>query len=82
MQELAGEIEDLTRESQEMLEAELANREDADAVTLDSAFLNALQSVDTQSFSAIEGNYAYDQLYNYDSLVANYVEQQLQIGVT
>jgi hypothetical protein len=82
MQELAGEIEDLTAEAKEMTEAALANREDASAVTLDSAFLNALQSVDTQSFSAIQGNYAYDQLYNYDSLVGKYHDQQLQTGVT
>jgi hypothetical protein len=81
MQELAGEIEDLNKEAQANIDAELANREDTEAVSINSQFLNSVQQQDTTMFPAIAGNYAYDSLYNYDSLVGNYHEQQLQTGV-
>jgi hypothetical protein len=81
-QELAEDLEEMTTAAQEKIDEEKKNREGIDAVALDSQFLNALQSVDTTRFPAIEGNYAYDQLYNYDSLVSNYHKSQLQTGVT
>ena len=81
MQALAEDIKDTAAEAQAKIDAELANRPDTEAVALDSQFLAAVQSADTASFPAIQGNYSYDQLFNYDSLVGNYHNQQLQIGV-
>jgi len=79
--EIAEDLQETAAEAQKKIEDELANRPDVEAVALDSQFLTALQSADTSSFPAIQGNYAYDTLYNYDSLVGNYVNQQLQTGV-
>ena len=80
-QELAEEIQELNAEAQEKLEAEKANRENTEAVAVDSQFLTAIQGVDTTYFPAIQGQYSFDQLYNYDSLVGKYHDTQLQIGV-
>lgn len=80
-QELAKELDETNREAQERIEKELANREDVKAVAVDANFLAAIQSVDTNYFPAIQGNYSYDETYNYDSLIANYHNQQLQKGV-
>jgi len=79
--ELAEELAETAAEAQKKIDDELANREDVEAVAIDSQFLAALQSTDTNYFPAIQGNYAYDQTYNYDSLVGNYHNQQLQKGV-
>ncbi len=81
-QELAEDLLEAAEESKERLEEVIDNEPDAKSVGIDSNFLIALQSVDTNYFPAIEGQYNYDQLYNYDSLVGSWNDQQLQIGVT
>lgn len=80
-QELAEEIQELNAEAQEKIDAEKANREDAEAVAVDAQFLAGIQGVDTNYFPAISGQYNFDQLYNYDSLVGKYHDTQLQVGV-
>lgn len=80
-QEMAEDIEQLNKEAQEKLDAEKNKRQDVSEVAIDSNFLAAIQSVDTTMFPAIQGQYEYDTLYDYDSLVGNWHEQQLQIGV-
>lgn len=79
--ELAEDIEETTREAQKKLDEAKNKREDIEAVALDSQFLAAVQGVDTTRFPAIHGQYQYDTLYDYDSLVGNYHNTQLQIGV-
>jgi hypothetical protein len=81
LNELGKELQETAAEAQKKLEEEKANRPDIEAVAVDSQFLAALQSVDTGAFPAVQGNYAYDETYNYDSLVGNYHNQQLQIGI-
>ena len=73
--------EEATAAAQEKIDEEKENRDDTNAVELDSSFIAYMQSVDTSYFPAIEGQYQYDQTYNYDSLIADYHDQQLRIGV-
>ncbi|MEE8599291.1 MAG: Calx-beta domain-containing protein [Dehalococcoidales bacterium] len=80
-QELAEDLAEATTEAQEKIDEELENREDSDAVDLDPSFIAYMQSVDTSYFPAIQGQFEYNQTYNYDSLVSNYHNQQLQTGV-
>lgn len=81
-QQLAEDLYAAAEESRERVEEAMQNQEGAKAVGVDSQFLIALQSVDTTYFPAIQGQYNYDQLYNYDSLVGNWHSQTLQTGVT
>lgn len=80
-QEIAADLLETAEEAAAKIEEEKNKRGSVEAVALDSQFLVALQSVDTNYFPAIQGQYNYDQMFNYDSLVGNYHNQQLQIGV-
>jgi hypothetical protein len=80
-QEIATDLLETAEEAAAKIEEEKNKRGDVEAVALDSQFLIALQSVDTNYFPAIQGQYNYDEMFNYDSLVGNYYNQQLQIGV-
>jgi hypothetical protein len=79
--ELAEEMQTSIDEAQAELDKEKANRDDLDTVKLDSNFIAYLQSVDTSYFPAIHGQYQYDELYNYDSILSDYFDQQLLVGV-
>lgn len=81
-QKLAAELQEAAAESQDRIEKEIANRPDAKAVVLDSNFLASLQSLDTANFPAIQGQYQYDSVFNYDSLVSDFYDNRLQTGVT
>jgi hypothetical protein len=81
-QELAEDLLEAQEEAQERIDEEKENRDDIETVSVDASFIVALQSIDTNYFPAIEGQYSYDATYDYDSLVGNWHEQQLSIGVT
>lgn len=80
------EFQKLTEEAKAKLEEEKANRrngnnEDDGTTAIDPKYLAWLRSVDTGQNQAIQAQYDYDTLYNYDTIVGNYVNQELQIGV-
>jgi hypothetical protein len=80
--ELAQDIKDINTEAMKKIEAEKERRRDELVdEKLDPLFLAALQSVDTNYFPAIQGQYQYDELYNYDSLVGDFFNNRLKIGV-
>ena len=79
--EIAADILKLNEEAADKIKDELENRPGSSAVILDSTFLAAVQSIDTTYFPAIQGQYNYDSVYDYDSLIGNYHDNMLQIGV-
>jgi hypothetical protein len=81
-QKLAAELQETAAEAKAKLEKEEANRPNAKAVVLDSNFLASIQSLDTSNFPAIQGQYEYDSVFNYDSLVSDFYGNRLQTGVT
>ena len=80
-QELASDLAETAEEAKRKVEEEKANRPDIAAVGVDATFLASLQQLDTTSFPAIQGQYEYDQVFSYDSLVSNFHENRLQLGV-
>jgi ABC-type microcin C transport system permease subunit YejB len=79
------EIEELIETSQaaaEKLEAERKTRPNLSALDANDTFYASLKGVDVNQLKAIESQYGYDQLYNYDSLVRDFVNNKLQLGVT
>lgn len=44
-------------------------------------FIQLLQSVDTQMYPAIQGQYQFDLTFSYDRLVSDYFDNRLSIGV-
>jgi hypothetical protein len=81
-QEKIKEIEETLKEAQDKLDAEKERRNDIEAVAVDSNFMIALQSVDVQRITAIQGQYSYDSLFDYDSLVGKYVDTRLTLNQT
>lgn len=68
----------------EMAEGRLQELEDVapDRGPVTAEFLVALQSVDTTVYPAIKAQYNFDLLYNYDRLIADYYNINLNTGVT
>lgn len=79
--ELAQDLAETAEKAQEKIDKELANRPDVDAVSIDSTFLTQMQQIDTASFPAIQGQYQYDSVFDYDTLVSNFHDTRLQTGV-
>ena len=80
--ELGKELEVEAKKAEQRIKDELNTRpEEEKAVGVDAQFLVSLQSVDTNYFPAIQGQYDYDTLYDYDSLIGRYHDQQLKIGI-
>ena len=79
--ELADEIAKAEETVQAEIEAEKNKREDLESVGISSEFILGLQSIDARQVSAITGQYNYDTLYNYDSLVGDYVETRLNLDI-
>jgi hypothetical protein len=48
---------------------------------IDSSFIASLQSVDTLIYQAVNSQYNFDQIYNYDTLVGDYHTNRLRLGV-
>lgn len=80
-EELSEDLAQLNKEAQEKIDEALEKRDDVEDVTIDSEFLVSLQGVDTNYLPAIQGQYDYDTLYNYDSLVSDFFDTRLQKGV-
>lgn len=68
----------------EMAEGRLQEIEDAapDRGPVTAEFLVALRSVDTTVYPAVKAQYNFDLLYNYDRLIADYYNINLNTGVT
>ena len=68
-------------EKQAALEEAFENRPDVSALENNFDFSATVAAGEGDRFSAIQAQYEYDLLYNYDSIIANYHKQQLQLGV-
>ena len=78
---LAADLAETAEEAKRKVEEEKKNRPDIEAVGVDSTFLASIQQIDTASFPAIQGQYQYDSVFSYDSLVSNFYDNRLQVGV-
>ena len=84
LQERVADIEEqqlAIQEEIDKLEEARENRPDVSALEKNFNFPAGLSSATSDNFSAIQAQYNYDLLYNYDSIVGNYHQQQLQTGV-
>jgi hypothetical protein len=81
--EIASEMKEMAAEQKDRLEAEKESRgtDLLDISPMNPEFLGFLNSIETQMYPAIEGIYAYDSLYNYDSLVGDFVDTKLKTGI-
>ena len=68
-------IEDRMKEQKEALEGAQPDS------PITAEFLVALKSVDTGLFPAIDAQYDYKEFFNYDRIVADYHDLNLQVGV-
>jgi len=75
------QLEDEAEERQEEIRLEDERREESGRVNYDTQILAHLLSSDTSRQTAIQSQYNYDLLYNYDSLTSNYHAKLLKIGV-
>ena len=74
-QELGEDLQEVNAQAEEKM------GESTGETVLTPEFVQYLKSIDTTAFPAIEGQYSFDQLYNYDNLVGNFHDTKLQIGV-
>jgi len=79
-EELAQDLQNLNEEADARLEEIREAGEGLDQ-TVDPTFMAALNSVEMTRFPAIQLQYEFDQVYDFDALVSNFVKNRLLIGV-
>lgn len=80
-QDIASDITDLTNLASSKLDAINDLSEGLNDSPIDIDFLIAVKSVDTTAFPAINGQYQFDEVYNYDKLISNFHDNMLTKGV-
>jgi len=82
MQKLGEDMKDLNELAEQKLdEIDKLSKESEGDKLIDADFLIAINSVDTTSFPAINAQYEFDEIYNYDKLVGNFHDTLLTKGV-